>query len=320
LPDSRGSAAIGREARLELAFERRAGRTVLAHAYAEPPFRITPAFAIGDAAYFIVTSAAPGVFGGDSLHVDVRVGRGARAVLTSQAALQVHPAAALKGPPYDCDDGRSAGLSPRSPQRGSRVAAGDPRSAAIDQRFVLEDDAELHCHWDPTIPFAGSSLEQRIAIDLCASSRLYWSDAFLAGRVDRGEAWRFRALAHELAVRVDGSLTYLERYRLEPGTLHAIEKDGCDEDPSLRWKAGDATRFGTTIVHHPGVSAEAVERIHCTFLRASSIVAAVDRLEPHTMVARLMAFDGAALAATRRELRLVALDTIFHAPELVGRK
>ena len=97
--DARLLTRVGRQARLELVFERREGRTALAHAYAEPPFRIAPCFAIGDAAYYIVTCAAPGVFGGDSLHVEVRVGRGARVVLTSQAALQVHPAAALKRPP-----------------------------------------------------------------------------------------------------------------------------------------------------------------------------------------------------------------------------
>jgi urease accessory protein len=316
LTDSRALTSVGRSARLELAFERRDGRTVLAHAYAEPPFRVTPAFAIGDAAYFIVTCAAPGVFGGDSLSVDVRVGRGACAVLTSQAALQVHPSAALKGPPYDGNRSASA-LSgrvapPLDEDREDSRSAGllGPRSAAIiAQRYAVDADAELHCHWDPTIPFAGSCLSQRIEINLCDRSRLYWSDAFLAGRVDRGEAWRFRAIAHELIVRVDRSLVYLERYRLAPD----------ERDPRASWKAGDATHFATTIVHHRDLTHETVERVHCTFLHAPVSVAA-DLVEPRVMVARLMAAGGAAFAAARHELRRFALDTIFHTPELAGRK
>jgi urease accessory protein UreH len=293
--DSRVRTAVGRQARLALAFERREGRTVLRHAYAEPPFRVAPCFAIGDAAYYIVTCAAPGVFGGDSLHVDVCVGRGARVVLTSQAALQVHPAAALKGPPYD-GDSRSAGLA-RS-------------RAVINQHYTVEDDAELHCHWDPTIPFAKSVLAQQVAIELHGSSRMYWSDALLAGRVDRGEAWQFRELAHELTVRIGESLAYLERYRLVP------DVDGA---PRSRWRDGGGTQFGTTFVHHPEISKESVERVHCTFVRAAAAVAE-DLVEPRVMVARIMGAGGAAFAAARQDLRRLTLGTIFHTPELAGRK
>src|SRR4051812_38646338 len=94
LPDVRAPCAIGRTARLELVFELRRGRTVLAHAYAEPPFRIGRAFQIDDAAYVIVGCTGPGVFAGDALRQSVRVGRGARVLLASQSALQAHPSAA----------------------------------------------------------------------------------------------------------------------------------------------------------------------------------------------------------------------------------
>jgi urease accessory protein UreH len=92
LPDSRAPGAIGRRARLELEFELRRGRTVLAHAYAEPPFRIGHTFELGDAAYVIIGCTGAGIFAGDTLRQSVRVGCGARVVLTSQSALQVHPA------------------------------------------------------------------------------------------------------------------------------------------------------------------------------------------------------------------------------------
>src|SRR5579864_6054980 len=93
--DLRQVAVIGRHARLELTFGVRGGRTVVTHAYAEPPLRIGRSFEIaGGAAYVILVCSAPGVFAGDYLHQRIVVGRGARVLLASQSALQVHPAAA----------------------------------------------------------------------------------------------------------------------------------------------------------------------------------------------------------------------------------
>src|ERR1044071_7958284 len=74
--DSRVVAAVGRRARLELRFERRRERTVLAHAYAEPPFRIGHAFDVDGAAYVILVCASPGVFAGDRFDTRVTVGPG----------------------------------------------------------------------------------------------------------------------------------------------------------------------------------------------------------------------------------------------------
>jgi len=133
-------AVIGREARLELVFEARRGRTILAHSYAEPPFRVGRAFELGDAAYLIVVCSGPGIFAGDSLRQSIRVARGARAVLTSQSALQVHPS------------GASSAAAP----------------AVVHHAYAVEEDAELHCHWDPVIPFAGARLEQRLRAEKTA--------------------------------------------------------------------------------------------------------------------------------------------------------
>jgi urease accessory protein UreH len=92
---------------------------------------------------------------------------------------------------------------------------------------VLEDDAELHCHWDPIIPFAGS-------------------------RVARNERWRFGDLAHELRVRVAGVLRYLERYRLVPWD---------DRSVTRTWMAGDSDYLGTAVLHHGLATAETAASI-----------------------------------------------------------
>jgi len=281
-PDSRAPAAIGRSARLELVFEARRRRTILAHAYAEPPFRVGRAFELGDAAYLIVVCSGPGIFAGDSLRQSIRVARGARAVLTSQSALQVHPS------------GASSAAAP----------------AVVHHAYAVEEDAELHCHWDPVIPFAGARLEQRFDIQIAESGRLYWSDAVMAGRVSRGEAWRFASLAHELRLRVGASLAYLERYTLTPD----------ERAPQRRWLAGDASYLATALVRHPDVTRDAVDALHRSMAELDSVSGGVDLVAARLAVARLAARDGASFGRARTSYRAIALRSIFGGPELAARK
>lgn len=183
--DRRATAHVGRDARLELVFGCRDGRTFLKHAYAEPPFRAGRCLEGRDGAQFIMASSAPGIFGGDSLTQRIVVERGARVRLTSQSALQVH----------------------QSP-------VGD--TARLSSTYRVEDDAELRCEWDPLIPFAGSRLEQRINIELAGRAVLVWSDAFMNGREGAGERWAFAGLSYDLKVARNTCLEYVERYRLTP--------------------------------------------------------------------------------------------------------
>ena len=332
LPDSRVAASIGRVARLELRFERRDGRTVVTHAYAEPPFRIGRSLAIGDAAYVILVCSGPGVFAGDALHQSVHVGHGARAVLTSQSALQVHPPARGGAPP-----------------------------ASVRHEYTLDEGAELHCHWDPVIPFAGASLTHQFRLDICRSSRLYWCDALMSGRTTRGEAWQFNELAYELRLAVDRRLTLLERYRITP-RHRAVARP---------WMTGGANYAATAVVHDARATADRVEALHRRLqdvdgtvtkllfkppsdddrsVRESSLpggrpaaaktvskaspdtslispeqgfrrcLVGVDLVEPRLMLARLLAADGAAFARARAALREVTLSSIFESPQLVCRK
>ena len=186
--DERFPSAIGRHARLELVFDYRGGRTVLAQAYAEPPFRVGGWFAEGEGLHMILTSSAPGVFGHDHLEQIVRVKRGARVRLTSQSAMQAHP----------------------SP---------DGATAHLRSSYHVETGAHLHCDWHPLIPFKEARIDQRIAVNIAGGGYLYWSDALMSGRHARGERWQFASLAHEIVVSRDGAPEYLERYRIDPTEL-----------------------------------------------------------------------------------------------------
>ena len=183
--DRRDLPAIGRHARLEMAFERRAGRTVLARSYAEPPLRVGGCFDARDGVHVILATSAPGVFGGDRFEQIVHVGPGASVRITSQSSQQVHPA-----------------------------VSGE--SARVRTACVVAPGGRLDCRWHPLIPFAGSDLDQAVEIRLADGAQLAWSDAFTAGRTARGERWAFRALASELKVWREDTLEYLERWQIVP--------------------------------------------------------------------------------------------------------
>jgi urease accessory protein len=183
--DGRTAREIGRSARLELTFGCRADRTVLAHAYAEPPYRLGRPLPDKDGLHIILASTAPGIFGGDSLRQSIAVEPGARVRLTSQSSLQVHASDARGG-------------------------------ATIQADYTVGSGARLTCEWDASIPFPDAQLDQRIRIDVSAGATLFWSDALMAGREARGERWKFSRLAHELQLIRADRLRYLERYDLNP--------------------------------------------------------------------------------------------------------
>jgi urease accessory protein len=183
--DGRPAASIGSRARLELTFACRDGRTILKHAYAEPPLRAGHCFAEASGVHAILASSAPGIFGGDDFVQCIAVEQGARVRFASQSALQVHPSA-------------------------------DDKSACLASTFIVENDAVLLCEWEPVIPFARSRFEQTIDVTLAAGARLMWSDALMCGRVSGGERWAFDRLSHALNVRRETTLEYAEAYAIEP--------------------------------------------------------------------------------------------------------
>jgi len=232
--DERSLSVVGRHARLELAFRYRKGRTVLADAYAEPPFRVGRWFAEGEGLHMILTSSAPGAFGRDRLRQVIRIGRGARVRLTSQSSMQVHP----------------------SP---------DGATAHLESSYHVEDGAQLHCDWHPLIPFAGARIDQRIDVNIAGGGYLYWSDAWMSGRQARGERWTFASLAHEIAVSRDGALEYLERYRIQPSAM-ALSRTWAAGDASYlgttlmtgrRVEPGVAERLHVELGRFAGVRAAA---------------------------------------------------------------
>ena len=261
--DRRPAAAIGRRARLELAFEYRHGRTVLTRAYAEPPLRVGRCLEAGSSAVVILVCCGPGVFAGDELLQRVRVGEGAHVRIVSQAALQVHP------------------------RRGEEPAT-------LTSGYDVEADGSLDCFWDPVIPFACARFSQRADIRVASGGRLFWSDALMAGRTGRGEAWQFAELGHELRLRVNDAVAYLERYRLTPSSGGAITHP---------WMAGPSHYLGTTLAYGDRSTPASAVELHRQLAPLEGVMAGVDCTAPHMLVGRLLATRGPQFAAAREIIR-----------------
>ena len=177
---------VGRDGTLALDFERRGGVTVLARSRFSLPLQVLAPVALGDAAAVVsILNPTGGLVGGDHLEIDVRVGPGAHACLTTPSATKVYR------------------------------TAGDV--AVQEARLRVEAGAILEWVPDHTIPFAGSAFRQSITVELGAGARLILVDAFAAGRVAREERWRFQLLQSTLDVRDAGGWLLLACVALGAG-------------------------------------------------------------------------------------------------------
>lgn len=177
---------VGRDGALRLVFERRGAATVLAACRSTLPLQVLAPVALDDAAAVVsMLNPTGGVLGGDRLSVEVEVGPGARACLTTPSATRVY---------------RSSG-PPAVQTVRARLAPG-----AV-------------CEWVPdhTIPSPGAILEQALAFEVGEGATLLAIDAWAAGRVARGEAWSFTRLAGLLSVSDAGGPLLHDRFVLAGG-------------------------------------------------------------------------------------------------------
>jgi urease accessory protein len=179
-------ARVGRDGALRLGFERRGAATVLARCRSTLPLQVLAPVALDDAAAVVaLLNPTGGVLGGDRLAIDVDIGPGAHACLTTPSATRIYRAAA------------------------------EPAEQRV--RLTLGPGAVAEWVPDHTIPSAGAALRQTLEIEAGDGAILVAIDAFAAGRVARGEAWRFALLDSTLTVRDDRGLVLHDRFVLRGG-------------------------------------------------------------------------------------------------------
>lgn len=145
---------------------------------------LAPAALPGGAAYLMLLNPAGGLNGGDHAATDIELGPGAQVCLATPSATRV----------YRCP-------GPPAIQRTSiRLAAG----------------AHLDYLPDHLIPHDGADLIQSVRIDIEASASCVFWDALAAGRVARGELWRFRRVDSRVEVFSGGEPVYMSRSSIVP--------------------------------------------------------------------------------------------------------
>jgi urease accessory protein len=147
---------------------------------------VVRAFAHAEAALVHLHNVSGGVLAGDRLALDVQVGAGAAAQITTTGATRLY-----------------------------RHRAGSAHSEQF-ATFQVEDGGELEYLPDPVIPYAGSRHCLSTEIYMRTGATLFWWDVLAPGRLAAGERFRFDRLDVHNEIRVLGRPVLREDYRLEP--------------------------------------------------------------------------------------------------------
>jgi urease accessory protein len=175
-----GTAPEGWLGRLELGFEPRGGRTVLAHRRREGPLTVQRPFYPGDGACHLYLLHPPGgVVGGDRLEIGVSVDAGAHALVTAPGAAKLY---------------RSAG-----------------NEAVLEQRLGIAEGGVLEWLPHEAILFPGARVRQRTRVELARDARFLGWELQSLGRPAIGERFASGSADLGLTVLRDGRPLLAER-------------------------------------------------------------------------------------------------------------
>ncbi len=163
----------GEPGRAHIAVIRGGSRSVVSRAYATSPLRLLTPANHGHAAWIYTSSLGGGLVNGDRIAMDVDVGRGAAAFISTQASTKI----------YRSPAGTSAEMH-------ARIAA----------------DGLLVVAPDPVVCFAGARYRQTQTFDLADRAALVLLDWVSSGRHAAGERWAFDEYYGQISVRLDGRL------------------------------------------------------------------------------------------------------------------
>jgi urease accessory protein len=124
-----------------------------------------------------------GLLDGDGQLIELTVGAGVCAVVTSQSATRIHPAV---------------------------------NSFCTQQWHIrVENGSCLVVLPGPAIPFQRCRYYQRVRVDLAAQAQFLWSDIWFPGRYARGELserFQFECIVQDLEVCREGELVFRDRF------------------------------------------------------------------------------------------------------------
>ena len=177
------TAGDGRRGVLRLGLRRGGGTTVLADSYCEAPLHVQRVLGYGPVPHVCMASSSGGILRGDEHRVEIRVGGGAAAHVTTQGATRL----------YGMEGGSAS------------------------QEVVVEvgEGAYLELMPDALIPYAGSRFSQRTGITVREGGAAVYSEVVTPGRT--GEEFGYDECRLETEARDGaGGLLLLDRSRMAP--------------------------------------------------------------------------------------------------------
>jgi urease accessory protein len=181
------------QASLALVFERSGGHTVLAASRQEPPLRVVRAFPLDDGAALVhLHNVSGGLLGGDTIDLEMRLGEGANAQVTTTGATRLY---------------RPRDESPVTLQAN---------------KISVAQNALLEYVPDPIIPFAHARFRQHTTIELADGAGLFWWEILAPGREAYGELFAYQQVELAMEVRALNRPILRERARLEPEKFPVI--------------------------------------------------------------------------------------------------
>lgn len=199
-PPQMASGAVGKNAYLRLGFERRGERTILADLDRRVPFiaqrALYPDASLPDQAWIFIITTTGCVLQGDRFALDVSLGPGARAHVTTQSATKIHSM--------------------------------DANYAVQTQSITLAENAYLELLPEPLIPHRRARFLSDTRITIAPSASLLYAEIVQPGRKYHHPGESFGATLLSLAVeaqRPDGRLLCSEKLLIEPGS-HPVRQTG----------------------------------------------------------------------------------------------
>tara|TARA_B100001971_G_scaffold206853_2_gene226225 strand:+ start:1509 stop:2330 length:822 start_codon:yes stop_codon:yes gene_type:complete len=176
----------GRHGTLDLEFELRNGRTELVHSQFHVPLQCFRPYYFDSQgrAYVYILTPTGGIVGGDHLNINVRLGPDCKVFLTTQAATKVY----------------------KTPGQRSRQSL----------HCLLEKNSSFEYFPDHTILFADADYEQSTNVIVASGATMVLADLFSAGRIARGEQFKFRRFQNEVHIRTIDHSIVIDKMLLQP--------------------------------------------------------------------------------------------------------